>query len=83
MLMFHGTTSETLRSIRSHGLRKGTFVTPDRDVALFFARARSRWNGEAVQILEVIVGKKDVSKVTLDRSGRPEATLTKTVFVAQ
>lgn len=76
MTLFHGTTSEVLRSIMAQGLRQGSFVSPDRGVAEFFARARARWRGTAPVILAVRPRRKrDVSPVRADRSGRPEARI--------
>lgn len=62
-----------MRSIAAHGLRKATFVSPDRETAVYFARSRSLWNGERAVIVE---GEGHTSKVTLDRSGRSECQLT-------
>lgn len=69
---YHGTTDETVRSIEANGLRKASFVTPDRTTAEGFARDRAGWNGRQPVVLAVKLTPKEVSPVTLDRSGRRE-----------
>lgn len=70
--MYHGTTKEQLRSIYAHGLRKGTYVSPDMETARWFAVERSKWNGQKPVVL-LVIGHTD--KVRPDRSGRNEARL--------
>lgn len=72
MKWYHGTTEELMRSIRAHGLRKGTFVSPELAVARSFASLRSQWNGFRPVVL---TGVADTSKTKLDRSGQAEAVL--------
>lgn len=71
---YHGTTKEKLPVLLSQGLRKGSFVSPDVAVARHFANERARHNGQAPIIL---AGTGQTSKSRKDRSGRPEAQLTR------
>jgi RNA:NAD 2'-phosphotransferase (TPT1/KptA family) len=73
MKVYHGTTSERLRSIQANGLRKGTYVSPDRNVAEHFAQSRANWNGERPIVLTL--NNAVISRVITDRSGRQEAQL--------
>lgn len=70
--MYHGTTIENLRSIATHGLRKGTWVTPDFIVAQKFAEARSKWNHHKAIILWSD-GK--TGPISIDKNGQREAQL--------
>ena len=72
IIYFHGTTAEQLPSIRQHGLRKGTFVSPERGVAREFACERAGWNDRRPIVLRVEDGHLPIKK---DRAGRPEARL--------
>lgn len=72
-IFYHGTTAEQLRSIKSNGLRKGTFVSPDRKTAEHFSRTRSEWNGQVPVVL--VLDNPKTSPVTTDKSGRRECKL--------
>lgn len=73
--LFHGTTIERVRSIRTKGLNKSSFVSPDRKVAEYFAVCRQKWNRQCAVILTV---KGKTSKFRRDRFGRIEAILLET-----
>lgn len=77
-MFYHGTTQENIRSIRAKGLLKGSFVSPDYDVAEWFAVERSNWNGHTAIVLET---RGPASEVTLDRHGRREARLLENVVI--
>jgi hypothetical protein len=70
---YHGTTNEQIRSILARGLRKGTFVTPQRSVAEIFARSRAAHNHGIPTIIAVRLKKPLI--LWMDRYGRLEARL--------
>ena len=78
-LVFHGTTDESVPSILTCGLQKGTFVTSDFEVALHFAVERSKWNGRCPVVLSVLT--RHLTRPRKDRSDRFERNLTRTVNI--
>lgn len=72
---YHGTTEQDYEKIKLDGLRKGTWVTPDRAVAVQFAVSRAEHLHSRVVLLEV---RAKVGPVRNDRSGRPECLINKT-----
>lgn len=78
---FHGTTIEQLKSIMVHGLRKGTFVTPDIRVASWFASKRSTWTKTKPVILTI--DKPKTTRIELDRHGNQECRLVQSYVVVR
>jgi hypothetical protein len=82
MTFYHGTTREVLRRAMGR-LRKGTFVSPDKEVAKYFAECRSTWNGEVPLIILLDLSSREVTPISLDRHGRREAQLKRFVCFTQ
>lgn len=71
---------ETLLSIFSNGLQKGTYITPDEQTAEDFALHRSSWNTYKPVIITLF--KPKYSKIKLDKRGRKEAFLNETYHLS-
>lgn len=69
LTVYHGTTAENLLWLLAHGLRKGSWVSPDESVARHFADSRSKWNGREPIVVRV---RAKCDEPRNDRSGRAE-----------
>lgn len=76
MRLYHGTTIENLKSIKIHGLRRGTWCSPDFESASKYAKSRSKWNGYNPVIISLWANAK---RIRINSKGEKECQTLKDI----
>ena len=61
ILVYHGTTEEQMRSIKAHGLRKGTYVAANERDAEMYAERRAAHVDHPAVVLIIEVRRSDLT----------------------